>query len=137
MTAETLVLLAPCIPLFGALLIGLAGRFPNLREGITLATGLTLLGAVGYLASMVYAGARPEVTLIETMPGLEIAFAIERFKVADLVSLLVAGLCGGGWRIGEAEFLACRVDGGPLAAAQAAARLLKVTFTVAGEDEAP
>jgi hypothetical protein len=59
------------------------------------------------------------------------------FRVSDLVSLLVAGLGGGGWRIGEAEFLACRVDGGPLAAAQAAAQLLKVTFTVPDEDGAP
>ena len=28
-----------------------------------------------------------------------------------------------------------RIEGGPLAAAQAAARLLKITFTVPGEDE--
>ena len=41
----------------------------------------------------------------------------------------------GGWRIGEAELLERRIEGGPLAAAQAAARLLKITFTVPGEDE--
>ncbi len=63
------------------------------------------------------------------------------FRVADLVALLVAGLGGGGWRIDEAELLASRIDGGPLAAAQAAARLLKLTFSVPDEgaagDEAP
>lgn len=57
------------------------------------------------------------------------------FRVRDLVALVVAGLNGGGWRVSEAEFLARRIDGGPVAAAQAAARLLKLTFTVPGEDE--
>jgi hypothetical protein len=54
--------------------------------------------------------------------------------VRDLISLLTAGLNGGGWAISEAELVRSRIDGGPLAAAQAAAALLKVTFTVPGED---
>jgi hypothetical protein len=58
------------------------------------------------------------------------------FRVRDLIALLVAGLNGGGWRVGEAELLARSLDGGPLAAAEAAARLLKHTFTVPGEDGA-
>jgi hypothetical protein len=58
------------------------------------------------------------------------------FRVRDLVALIVAGLNGGGWRVSEADLLARRIDGGPVAAAQAAARLLKLTFTVPGEDEA-
>jgi hypothetical protein len=56
------------------------------------------------------------------------------FRVRDLIALIVAGLNGGGWRIGEAEFVARTIDGGPLAAAEAAARLLKLTFSVPGED---
>jgi hypothetical protein len=56
------------------------------------------------------------------------------FRVTDLVSLITAGLNGGGWKIGEAELLARTIDGGPLAAAQAAARLLKITFTLPDED---
>jgi Phage tail tube protein, GTA-gp10 len=58
------------------------------------------------------------------------------FRVKDLISLITAGLNGGGWRISEPELLQARIDGGPLAAAQAAARLLKLTFTLPGEDEA-
>lgn len=58
------------------------------------------------------------------------------FRVRDLVALIVAGLNGGGWRVSEAELLARRIDGGPVAAAQAAAQLLKLTFSVPGEDEA-
>jgi multicomponent Na+:H+ antiporter subunit D len=107
MTAETLLLLAPCIPLLGALLIGLAGRYPNLREGITLAIGLTLLGAVGYLASLVRAGARPELSFIEMMPGMEIAFAIEPLGMlfALLAALLwpVASLYSIGYMRGNDE----------------------------------
>ncbi|MBP7002254.1 gene transfer agent family protein [Amaricoccus sp.] len=57
------------------------------------------------------------------------------FRVRDLVALLVAGLNGGGWRVSEPELLALRIDGGPVVAAQAAARLLKLTFSVPGEDE--
>lgn len=56
------------------------------------------------------------------------------FRVRDLIALLVAGLNGGGWRVSEAEFVRHRIDGGPLAAAEAAARLLKLTFTVPGTD---
>jgi hypothetical protein len=63
-------------------------------------------------------------------------FETGRFRVRDLIALIAAGLNGGGWRIGEAELLERRIEGGPLAAAQAAARLLKITFTVPGEDEA-
>lgn len=68
-------------------------------------------------------------------------FETGSFRVADLVALLVAGLGGGGWRVDEVQLLASRIDGGPLAAAQAAARLLKLTFSVPaddpGEDERP
>lgn len=52
------------------------------------------------------------------------------FRVTDLVSLLTAGLNGGGWRVSEADLLQSHIDGGPLAAAQAAARLLRLTFTL-------
>ena len=58
------------------------------------------------------------------------------FRVRDLIALLVAGLNGGGWAVSESEFVNRGIDGGPLAAAEAAARLLKLTFTVPVEDEA-
>jgi hypothetical protein len=58
------------------------------------------------------------------------------FRVQDLICLITAGLNGGGWRISEAEILEKQIDGGPLAAARAAARLLKLTFSFPGEDGA-
>ncbi len=57
------------------------------------------------------------------------------FRVRDLIGLLTAGLNGGGWKISEADLVKSRIDGGPLAAAQAAARLLKITFTLPDEDD--
>jgi hypothetical protein len=58
------------------------------------------------------------------------------FRVADLIALITAGLNGGGWRITERELVAARIDGGPLAAAEAAARLLRLTFTLPDESAA-
>ena len=59
------------------------------------------------------------------------------FRVRDLIALLTAGLNGGGWKVTEAELTRAQIDGGPLAAAQAAARLLKITFTLPGEPDDP
>ena len=64
-------------------------------------------------------------------------FEAGSFKVHDLIALLTAGLNGGGWRIGEADLVKAEIAGGPLAAAQAAARLLKITFTLPGEPDDP
>ena len=61
-------------------------------------------------------------------------FETGAFRVADLIALLAAGLNGGGWRVSEAELVQASIDGGPLAAAQAAARLLKLTFTLPDEE---
>lgn len=61
-------------------------------------------------------------------------FETGAFKVGDMIGLLTAGLNGGGFTVSEAEVMRSWIDGGPLAAAQAAAKLLKVTFTLPGED---
>ena len=61
-------------------------------------------------------------------------FEAGTFRVRDLIALLTAGLNGGGWRIAEGDLVKARIEGGPLAAAQAAARLLRVTFTLPEAD---
>ncbi|HRO11640.1 gene transfer agent family protein [Amaricoccus sp.] len=71
----------------------------------------------------------------ESLVELIQRFEAGGFRVRDLVALLTAGLNGGGWKVSESELMAARVEGGPLAAAQAAARLLRITFTLPGEDE--
>lgn len=62
-------------------------------------------------------------------------FESGEFKVKDMISLLAAGLNGGGWSVTEAEVMRSQIDGGPLVAAQAAARLLKITFTLPQDEE--
>lgn len=56
------------------------------------------------------------------------------FKVRDIISLLAAGLNGGGWAVTEAQLMQTQIDGGPMRAAEAAGALLRVTFTLPDED---
>jgi multicomponent Na+:H+ antiporter subunit D len=74
---ETALPLALAVPTIGAVLVALAGRWPNLRETVTLVTGLCLLGVVATLAGPVLGRARPAVVLVETLPGLPIALSVE------------------------------------------------------------
>jgi multicomponent Na+:H+ antiporter subunit D len=77
MSNGTLVLVAVFLPLAGALLIRLAGAWPNLREGVTLGTALLLLSTVLQLLPEVQMGERPAATLQEVLPGIAIAFEVE------------------------------------------------------------
>lgn len=61
-------------------------------------------------------------------------FETGAFRVADLIAILRAGLGGGGWRISEEALSVAEIEGGPLAAARAAARLLKLTFALPGDE---
>lgn len=61
-------------------------------------------------------------------------FETGAFRARDLLALLCAGLTGGGWPVREEALALARIDGGPLGAARAAARLLKLTFTLPGEE---
>ncbi|MDO5641886.1 MAG: gene transfer agent family protein [Paracoccus sp. (in: a-proteobacteria)] len=52
------------------------------------------------------------------------------FSAGDVIAVVVAGLRGGGWTGGRADLLAMDVAGGPVAAAQTAARLLARAFAL-------
>jgi multicomponent Na+:H+ antiporter subunit D len=77
MTPERAILAAVALPLVGLLGILLFGKRPNLRESVTLATGLLLLAVVLSLVPAVLDGARPEVELLQLLPGLSLAFQVE------------------------------------------------------------
>ncbi len=83
-------LLAVCIPLVGAVLIGLTGRRPNLRETVTLGTAAALALVVFALIPEVLAGARPSITLGEPFPGIRLGFLVEPLGMmfAGIASLL-------------------------------------------------
>lgn len=74
---ETAILGAIFLPLGGAVLIWLTGAIPNLRETVTLVTAASLFAVVLTLLPAVMAGGRPSAILLETLPGLPIAFEVE------------------------------------------------------------
>ena len=90
MSAENLILAALLIPLVGATGIALAGKAPNLRESVTLTTAVALLLCVAQLPATVLAGDRPELVLLEPLPGLPIAFRVE--PLGMLFALIASGL---------------------------------------------
>jgi len=82
--------LAFVIPLLGAVGIALAGKQPNLREGVTLTTAVILFATVLQLLDPVLAGQRPELVLFGFLPGLAIAFKVE--PLGMLFGLIASGL---------------------------------------------
>ncbi len=63
---------------------------------------------------------------------------VERFEAGrvssrDVLALIVAGLRGGGWQGRAGELMTAEIEGGPVAAAQAAGHLLARAFTLPGQ----
>ncbi|SVC68040.1 uncharacterized protein METZ01_LOCUS320894, partial [marine metagenome] len=71
------LILALAVPLIGAVLIGLTGRHPNLRESVTLITAAILLITVLIITQSVLSGGRPSVVLFNLIPNISIAFRAE------------------------------------------------------------
>ena len=90
MAAEHLVLAALGTPLVGAIGIAISHRAPNWRETVTLTTAAALLLCVAALLPGVLAGARPALRLMEVLPGLDLAFAVE--PLGMLFALVASGL---------------------------------------------
>lgn len=90
MKAESLVLLALALPSAGAVLIAVTGRRPNLREAVTLTTSTLLFLTVAWLTAKVLGGARPDVTLLDMLPGVALRFTVEPLGVlfAGIATLL-------------------------------------------------
>lgn len=59
-------------------------------------------------------------------------FEQQRFSTRDVLALIVAGLRGGGWRGSARDLVAVEIEGGPVAAARAAAELLVRAFAMPG-----
>jgi multicomponent Na+:H+ antiporter subunit D len=90
MSADQIAIIAAMtVPLLGAAAIAIAGKAPNLREGVTLVTALLLLAAVLSLLPDVLAGARPQWAFDEILPGIAIAFRVEPL---GMIFALVASL---------------------------------------------
>lgn len=59
-------------------------------------------------------------------------FEQSRFSSADVLALLRAGLAGGGSGLNPRELDHAEIEGGPMAAARAAAELIARAFVVSG-----
>ena len=78
------------IPVIGAIGIAASHRSPNLRETVTLATAALLFAAVASLLPGVLDGGRPELSIIEILPGLALSFRLE--PLGMLFALIASGL---------------------------------------------
>ena len=90
MSPEIAIALSMIIPLVGAALIGFCGRWPNLRETVTIVTSVALFAAVVTILPDVLAGGRPELVLLEMLPGLDLKFTVE--PLGMLFALIASGL---------------------------------------------
>ncbi len=92
MAAEpgTLIVWAVVVPALAAVLIPLVGRWPNVREAVTLVAAAALFALVVQIAALVGTGARPERILLEVAPGLDIALAVE--PLGMLFALIASAL---------------------------------------------
>jgi len=82
--------LALAVPAAGAVLIAASGRWPNLRETVTLATAAALFAVVAGLVPGVLAGERPAATLLAMLPGLALELRVE--PLGMLFALVASGL---------------------------------------------
>jgi len=90
MLPQTAIALSLIVPLAGALLISLLGRWPDLRETVTLVTAASLFLIVLHLLPEVMGGNRPDLTLLEIMPGLDVKFTVE--PLGMLFAMVASGL---------------------------------------------
>lgn len=65
-----------------------------------------------------------------SLPALVARFEEGDYGTLDVIRVVAAGLRAGGWRGETRDILAAEIGGGPIAAAQAAARLLVLAFAV-------
>jgi multicomponent Na+:H+ antiporter subunit D len=89
-TALQALPLSLLVPLAGALVIALLGRWPRLREAATLLTAGTLFVLVLRVLRGLRDGEPVELTLFEFLPGLSIALHTEPLSI--LFALLASGL---------------------------------------------
>ena len=116
MASEWAIAIAILLPLLGAGGILATGRWPNLRESVTVATALATFGVVASLVEPVLAGERPQWSLLEVLPGVALAFEVE--PLGMLYALVASGLwvptalyaigyCRGHGEENQTRFFAC------------------------------
>ena len=90
MTLEQMVIMAMCLPAVASVLIWLTRETPNMREAVTLITSVWVFLVVLSILGDVLDGARPEVNLIDVLPGISLGFAVE--PLGMLFATIASGL---------------------------------------------
>jgi len=90
MTGAQLIAAALLVPSLGAVGIALAGRWPNLRETVTLGSAALLFVCVLALLPQILAGSRPQLFALELLPGIALGFRVE--PLGMLFALIASGL---------------------------------------------
>lgn len=90
MTSAQLIAACLIVPATGAAGIALAGRWPNLRETVTLVTAALLFTCVLGLLPTVLAGGIPQLFVLEMLPGIALGFRVE--PLGMLFALVASGL---------------------------------------------
>ncbi len=90
MSPAQLIVASLALPLAGAAGIALSGRWPNLREGVTLTTAVALFACVLGLLPGVLGGALPQLFVLEMLPGIALGFRVE--PLGMLFALVASGL---------------------------------------------
>ncbi len=110
------VVLSVFLPLFGAIAVALAGRSANLRDGITVLTGLFTFAVTASLVPQVMAGARPAYEMFSVMPGISLAFEVEPLGMLFglvssslwiLTSIYAFGYMRGHGEVNQTRFFVC------------------------------
>ena len=65
------------VPLVAVILVMLTGRWPNIREAMSILSGVVLFGAMTSLAPSVLNGETPRLVLATPFPGVELALSAE------------------------------------------------------------
>ena len=76
-TPDELLVLAVALPVIGAFLVLALGRWENVRDGSSILTGLCLFYVIAQLYPVVAAGGRPDIILLDMIPGLSIRLTLE------------------------------------------------------------
>ncbi len=90
LSPDMAVYLALAVPVFGFLGIMLADKYPNIREGVTLITGVITLYMALTIFVAVGAGQEPGFEFLEILPGLSLSFKVE--PLGAMFGILGSGL---------------------------------------------
>lgn len=107
MSAEALLIAAIVVPLLAAVGIGLSGKYPNLREGITITSSIIVCLIVVSIYVRFKGGDSFELTIAEIFPGLALKLRLEALGLifAMVASFLwvITGLYGIAYMRGNKE----------------------------------